>query len=119
MLRAVMRALASIDAADMVNDLLEFRFGLTGVNIDRRELDQRVETVLRAEIGQILVNHSRLSDQAVRGMSRRIVAQILPTRDNVVPAAVTNRAPERLRVEDMEALIRRESMRIGEPRDKK
>lgn len=114
LLRAALRALASIDAADMVNDLLEHKLNLSGVSIDQREFAQRVETILRAEISQVLVDNSTLDERSINRLSRRLIAQILPTRDNVLPAGLQRPPKDRIRVEEMEDMIRREAKRIGD-----
>ena len=110
LLRSVLRALATIEAGDMVNSLLERRFGLNGVEIDRRELEVRIKTILRAEIGAIIAKHSILATGAKSALIRRLIAQIFPTKDNI-PAIQQQNNPPRLRVEELESIIRREVAR--------
>ena len=111
LLRATLRALASVDAADTVNSLLENRFNLKGVSIETGEVDLRVKSILRAEIASILVSHSTLPARRRRIMADRIVAQMIPLRDG--PSQRYNAAPQpRMRVEDIESVIAREAKKL-------
>ena len=112
-LRAALRAHASLESGDMVNVLLDRRLNLAGVSIDMRELQTRVATVLRAEVSAALFKHSILPDNIKERAIRRLVAQLLPTRDDVVVPNAPSRI-EKVRVEDLVKAIQRETRQIVE-----
>jgi hypothetical protein len=111
-LRAALRAHASLEAVDMVNDILERKLSLNGVSVDRKAFTSRVEIILQIEVGKILANNSKLSKNAIERIVDRTIAQILPTRDNILPT-VPRPQQERLRIEDLEKVIAREMRRTA------
>lgn len=111
-LRAALRAHASMEAVDMVNDILERKMNLNGVGIDRRAYSTKVELILQIEIGAIVAEYSKLSRASISKIISRTVAQIMPTRDNIMPS-VPRPQQERLRIEDLERVIAREARRTA------
>ena len=113
LLRSALRCMASMEAASMVNDLLADKFNLVGVSITQREFDAKAYTVLRCEVNEILSRNSTLSPRLARLLAQRLTAQMIPTRDNLLPTPVNPKAPERSRVEALEEIIKREASKIG------
>jgi len=111
-LRAALRAHASLEALDMVNDILDRKLNLTGVSVDRKAFLSKVELILLIEVGSILAENSILSKAAIGRITSRIVAQVMPTRDNIMPI-VHRSQPEQLRIEDLEKVIAREARRTA------
>ena len=112
-LRAALRAHASLEAVDMVNDILDRKMNLTGVRVDHKAFTSKVEVILQIEVGSILANHSTLSKTAIGRITERMISQILPTRDNISPVGHRSQ-PDRLRVEDLERVIAREARRTAQ-----
>jgi hypothetical protein len=110
-LRVTLKSLASVEAGDIVNIILEEKLKLTDVSLDKKELDNRILQTLRVEIAEIIINNSSLSTINKNRLMRRVMAQISPTKDNVVPP-VNTREYIRPRVEDLENIIRREAEKL-------
>ena len=117
LLRATMRGLAVIEATDNVNKILENRLGLYGVRLDGKEMIARVNLVVRTEVAAILAEHSILPKEAIAEFTRRIVAQALPTKDDVM-VPTNPSVPERRRIEALEDAIKREMQRANNKREK-
>jgi hypothetical protein len=116
MLRAALRALASIEAGDMIGDILQTKYNLTGVNLNKRELDYTVFRILRAEISAILIQNSILSSEDGNRLIKRIIAQIAPLRDNIAANVPNPVASKRQQIETLEEIIKREGMRLEKTR---
>ena len=106
-LRAALRGLAAIDAVSTVNRLLEEKFNLTDVRVDAREAAQGIENVLRAEVVYILTRASILPEEMRREFSRRFVAKLLPTKDDVQVGAPL-KVGDQIRFNDLERLIQKD-----------
>lgn len=117
-LRAALRALATVDAGKMVNDILEMNLDLVGVNISVKELNENAITVLRSEISAILAENSILSPTAKQQLVDRVIARMAPTRDNVGVPSPQRKSPIE-RVEDLEKVIAREMRNSFPPGEKK
>jgi len=107
LLRAALRSLAAVDAVSTVNQLLETKFNLVDVRLDPHEASQNIESVLRAEVIQILTNAAHLTPEQKAKLTERFVARMVPTRDNI-PLAPGPKATSNLRAEDLERLIQRD-----------
>ena len=116
-LRAALRAHASLEALDMINDILDRKLNLGGVSIDRKAFSSKVELVLQIEVGAIVAEQAVLSKAAINRIVNRVIAQAMPTRDNIVPN-VPRPQQERLRIEDLEKVIAREARRTAQENKK-
>jgi hypothetical protein len=92
----------------MVNAILAEKFQLDGVKLALEEINERATAVLRAEVMRILAANSSMSEEDARELTRRMVARLIPTRDDVVPGAPMKASPQE-RVEAIEAAIAREA----------
>lgn len=113
-LRAVLRALASADANEMLTEILQVNLKLTGVVLDKKEFDRNIMNVLRGEIASILIGNSSLSDKDRERLRRRVIAQIAPMRDNILPLMPS--VPNRRRTEGIEDAIKEELARLEKSR---
>jgi hypothetical protein len=113
MIRSVLRLLATVDAANTVNERLEDRYDLGDVRIDVPEVMSFAENILRVEVAEALTAGSTLTPRQRREFVERVLARLIPRRDNVatVGAAMARREPAR--VESIEAAMRREMKRFG------
>jgi hypothetical protein len=118
LLRAAMRSIATVSAADNVNRIIENRLGMVGTRLDQKDMLAAIDLVLRAEIGNILAEQSFLPKEAAAELTRRIIAQLMPTKDDVmIPGSI--HVPERRRTEALEDAIKREMRRVTQQRKEK
>ena len=112
LIRAAMRALAANEAASTVNSILEDRYNLGSVHLDVAELSMFTGNILRIEVASLLAEHSEMTDVQQKEFVERIIARIVPKRDNVPGATTTPMQRQTpVRIEDVEHVIQREMRR--------
>ncbi len=116
LLRAALRAHAATDAVLTVNRMLPDDFGLVDVALEQREAAQSIATVLRTEVTHILASHSALPADAQVRLVDRLIARMVPLRDN--QQAGLKREPDQLRTQDLQRLIEQDLKAAYGPKGK-
>ena len=111
LIRAAMRALAANEAASTVNSILEDRYNLGSVHLDVAELSMFTGNILRIEVASLLAESSSMTAVQQKEFVERIVARIVPKRDNVPGATTPMQRQTPVRIEDVEHVIQREMRR--------
>ena len=112
MVRAALRAHATVDAAHAANGVLQQRLRLRESAINVREIAKNATLVLQVELMSMILREAQMPRDAMHEMVDRLVSDLMPRRDGFGRVRRVS-APELSRQQTLESMLMRESSEIN------